>query len=92
MKRLFSILILAAMVSGCSKDDAAQPATFTLTGYSDINTRTAFGTPDTNSIPFVWSAGDKIWVGDMESPPLESGGGSSATFTFTSEPQTMLLP
>ena len=61
MKRLFSILALAAMVSGCSKDDAAQPATFTLTGYSDINTRTAFGTPDTNSIPFVWSAGDKIW-------------------------------
>ena len=87
MKRLFSILALAAMVSGCSKDDAAQPATFTLTGYSDINTRTAFGTPDTNSIPFVWSAYDKIWVGDMESSPLESGGGSSATFTFTSEPQ-----
>lgn len=91
MKRLFSILALAAMVSGCSKDDAAQPATFTLTGYSDINTRTAFGTPDTNSIPFVWSVGDKIWVdvdGGQQSLPLESGGGSSATFTVSgSAPQ-----
>ncbi|MBQ5875607.1 MAG: DUF4465 domain-containing protein [Alistipes sp.] len=88
MKRLFSILAIAAMVSGCSKDDAAQPATFTLTGYSDINTRTAFGTPDTNSIPFVWSAGDKIWVdGGQQSSPLETGGVPTATFTFTSEPQ-----
>ena len=88
MKRLFSILALAAMVSGCSKDDAAQPATFTLTGYSDINTRTAFGTPDTNSIPFVWSVGDKIWVdGGQQSSPLETGGVPTATFTFTSEPQ-----
>lgn len=88
MKRLFSILILAAMVSGCSKDDAAQPATFTLTGYSYINTRTAFGTPDTNSIPFVWSVGDKIWVdGGQPSSPLETGGVPTATFTFTSEPQ-----
>ena len=71
------------MVSGCSKDDAAQPATYTYTlkGYSDIETRTDFGTPDTNSIPFVWSAGDKIWVDGQQSSPLESGGGSSATFT-----------
>lgn len=81
-------MILAAMVSGCSKDDAAQPATFTLTGYSDINTRTAFGTPDTERIPFVWSAGDKIWVdGGQPSSPLETGGVPTATFTFTSEPQ-----
>jgi hypothetical protein len=88
MKRLFSILILAAMVSGCSKDDAAQPATFTLTGYSDINTRTAFGTPDTERIPFVWSVDDKIWVdGGQPSSPLETGGVPTATFTFTSEPQ-----
>ena len=91
MKRLFSILALAAMVSGCSKDDAAQPGAFPLTGYSDINTRTAFGTPDTNSIPFVWSVGDKIWVdvdGGQQSLPLESGGGSSATFTVSgSAPQ-----
>lgn len=88
MKRLFSILAIAAMVSGCSKDDAAQPATFTLTGYSDINTRTAFGTPDTERIPFVWSVDDKIWVdGGQPSSPLETGGVPTATFTFTSEPQ-----
>ena len=87
MKRFFTILALAAMVAGCSKDDAAQPATYTLKGYSDIETRTDFGTPDANSIPFVWSAGDKIWVGNQESSLLETGGDSSATFTVTTEPQ-----
>ena len=87
MKRFFTILALAAMVAGCSKDDAAQPATYTLKGYSDIETRTDFGTPDANSIPFVWSAGDKIWLGNQPSSPLETGGGSSATFTVATEPQ-----
>ena len=87
MKRFFTILALAAMVTGCSKDDAAQPVTYTLKGYSDIETRTDFGTPEANSIPFVWSAGDKIWVGNQQSSPLETGGDSSATFTVATEPQ-----
>lgn len=89
MKRFFTILALAAMVVGCSKDVevAQQPTLYTLTGYSDINTRTAFGTPNDSSIPFVWSAGDKIWVGNQQSSPLETGGDSSATFTVATEPQ-----
>ena len=88
MKRFFTILALAAMVVGCSKDVevAQQPTLYTLTGYSDINTRTAFGTPNDNSIPFVWSAGDCVSVGGNKSDAIEEGG-STATFTFKNEPQ-----
>lgn len=86
MKRLFTILTLAAMVVGCSKDDAAQPALYTLTGYSDINTRTAFGTPDTECIPFVWSVDDYVQIGNNKSSAVTESG-PTATFTFTSEPQ-----
>lgn len=84
MKRFFTILALAAMVSGCSKDDAAQPATYTYTlkGYSDIETRTDFGTPDSKSIPFVWSAGDYVFVGGVKSSAIAEGG-NSATFTVS---------
>ena len=88
MKRFFTILALAAMVVGCSKDVevAQQPTLYTLTGYSDINTRTAFGTPNDSSIPFVWSAGDYVSVGGNKSNAIEEGG-STATFTFKNEPQ-----
>ena len=88
MKRFFTILALAAMVVGCSKDIevAQQPTLYTLTGYSDINTRTAFGTPNDSSIPFVWSAGDYVSVGGNKSNAIEEGG-STATFTFKNEPQ-----
>lgn len=73
MKKIFSILAIAAAMVACSKDDATTdtatdvaPATYTLTGYSSLDTRTDFGTPsedeDNKKIPFLWSEGDKILV------------------------------
>ncbi len=85
MKKIFTFLAVAALVAGCSKMDEAQPSSYTITGYTTADTRTAFGTPDTTSIPFLWSAGDKVWVNGVESSAL-TGGGQSATFTLSSEP------
>ena len=85
MKKIFTFLAVAALVAGCSKMDEAQPSSYTITGYTTADTRTAFGTPDATSIPFLWSAGDKVWVNGVESSAL-TGGGQSATFTLASEP------
>lgn len=85
MKKIFTFLAVAALVAGCSKMDEAQPSSYTITGYTTADTRTEFGTPDATSIPFLWSAGDKVWVGSQQSGALAAGG-ESATFTLASEP------
>ena len=86
MKKIFTLLAVATLVWGCSKDDVAQPTSYTITGYSSLDTRTAFGTPSAESIPFLWSEGDKIWVNGQSSEGIAEGG-SSATFTVATEPQ-----
>ena len=95
MKKIFSILAIAALMAGCSKEDSTTdvaPATFTLTGYTSNDTRTAFGTPDdvNNKIPFVWSEGDKIWSGNQQSNAAVINGDGSASFTFASEPESTI--
>ena len=95
MKKIFSILAIAALMAGCSKEDSTTdvaPATFTLTGYTSNDTRTAFGTPDdvNNKIPFVWSEGDKIWSGNQQSNAAVINGDGSASFSFASEPATTI--
>ncbi|MBQ4127684.1 MAG: hypothetical protein IJD72_06930, partial [Alistipes sp.] len=72
MKKLLSIMAIAALMVGCSKEDSTTvvaTATFTLTGYTSNNTRTEFGTPNDEwtKIPFLWSDGDKIWSGSEQS-------------------------
>ena len=95
MKKIFSILAIAALMAGCSKEDSTTdvaPATFTLTGYTSNDTRTAFGTPDyvNNKIPFIWSEGDKIWSGNQQSNAAVINGDGSASFTFASEPESTI--
>lgn len=85
MRKIFTLFAVAAFVLSCSTEDVAEPTSYTLTGYSFSGTRTAFGAPTSSSIPFLWSEGDKIWYGGVESDPLTSGG-ASATFTVGSEP------
>ncbi|MBO5465085.1 MAG: DUF4465 domain-containing protein [Alistipes sp.] len=80
-------------MAGCSKEDSTTdvaPATFTLTGYTSNDTRTAFGTPDENTIPFVWSEGDKIWSDSEQSNAAVINGDGSASFTFASEPESTI--
>mgnify|MGYP003294497724 CR=1 FL=1 len=86
MKKIFTFLAAATLIVGCSKTDEAQPSSYTITGYSTADTRTEFGTPDATSIPFLWSQGDKVWVGPKQSDALAAGG-ESATFTLSSAPQ-----
>ena len=94
MKKIFSILAIAALMAGCSKEDSTTdvaPATFTLTGYTSNDTRTEFGEPyeantDDWRIPFIWSEGDKIWSGNQQSNAAVINGDGSASFTFASEP------
>ena len=91
MKKILSILAIAAAMVACSKEDSTidvAPATYTLTGYSSLDTRTEFGTPGAESIPFLWSNGDMVWIDGIRSSALNcSTPVASATFSVTSEPK-----
>lgn len=90
MKKILSILAIAAVMVACSKEDSTTdvaPATYTLTGYSSLGTRTEFGTPGTESIPFLWSNGDMVWIDGIRSSALNcSTPVASATFSVTNSP------
>lgn len=70
MKRLFNsiFVIIAAMVTfaACEMsiiDESVAPETKTVQFYANsIETKTAFGTPDGNTYPTLWSKGDKVKV------------------------------
>ena len=96
MKKIFSILAIAAAMVACSKEDATTDiasATYTLTGYSSNDTRTEFGTPEGSQIPFLWSEGDKILVLNQGGATVTEGeistgvGTPSATFGLNSAPE-----
>ena len=88
MKKLWTLMAMVAVFASCSQEEADSPLnTYTLTGYADVESRTAFGTPGTNKIPFQWSAGDYIYNGSNQSNKL-SNGGSSADFTISGTPSS----
>ena len=88
MKKLWTLMAMVAVFASCSQEEADSPLnTNTLTGYADVESRTAFGTPGTNKIPFQWSVGDYIYNGSNKSNAL-SNGGSSADFTFSGTPSS----
>ncbi|MBR5611278.1 MAG: DUF4465 domain-containing protein [Bacteroidales bacterium] len=90
-KNIFFALVSAMfLLTACQQHEIDSPADlgdgFTLVGHSDAQTKTAFGTPDANTIPFLWSEGDVICVGGNYSEPLTAAqaGGNTAEFAFTS--------
>ena len=87
MKKIWMMMAMAAIFAGCSNEEEfeSQAGYYTLTGYADAESRTAFGIPDDGSIPFKWSVDDKIWVGSTQSDAIANDG-NSAIFTFASEP------
>ena len=86
MKKLWTLMAMVAVFASCSQDETASPLnTYTLTGYADVESRTAFGAPIGDKIPFQWSADDKIYVGNTQSNAITNGG-NSATFTFNDTP------
>lgn len=71
MKKVFLALAMLALACACNKNEEPINADgFTLTGYFDEGARSSFGTPNEASIPYMWSAGDYIWLGSTQSDAL----------------------
>ena len=86
MKKIMTLMAMAAIFTACSNEETEAPLNvYSLTGYADAESRTAFGTPNADKIPFVWSANDYIYAGNTKSNVISTGG-NSATFTFSSTP------
>ena len=69
------MIAVAATVAACSESEGLETASvFTVTGYSDVETgtRTSFGTPDAEKIPYKWTSGDYIWLGNNKSKSISS--------------------
>ncbi len=89
MKKIFRLLAIASIFALVScemnENDPVKSVGdgFVLRGNVASPTKTSFGTPGTETIPFLWDEGDVIYVNGVESNPLAEGG-ATAEFTFTS--------
>ena len=89
MKRYSFYLMLCALFAftSCEQNEMNVSRVigdgFTLVGNSTLQTKTAFGTPGSESIPFLWSEGDCIMVNNNWSESLQEGG-PTAQFEFIS--------
>ena len=77
MKNLKVLMLIAAVVAFASCEsvnvEVSAPAdtdTLVVTGYSSAETRTAFGVPGENEIPYTWTKGDYIWLGQNKSSAI----------------------
>lgn len=73
MKKLIVFMATAMAFTACSEMDEVEAThVLTVTGYSsaDPATRTSFGTPEGNQIPYNWTKGDFIWLGDNQSKSI----------------------
>ena len=77
MKNLKVLMLIAAVVAfaSCESDnvEVSAPAdtdTLVVTGYSNGETRTAFGVPGASEIPYTWTKGDYIWLGNNKSSAI----------------------
>ena len=69
--------VAALLVAGCQKEEmqsANNSAQLEVMGYCSPQSRTAFGEPDSSTIPFGWTKGDRIWLGEQQSAPIEEDG------------------
>ncbi len=88
MKRFGFYIMLCSLLAlaSCEQDEMGTNKIsgegFTLIGNSSIGTKTSFGTPESGKIPFLWKAGDWIYVNGVNSEPLQEGG-TTAEFIFT---------
>ena len=77
MKRSKLLMLIATVVALASCESVNVEVSTTadadiliVTGYSSAETRTAFGEPDDNAIPYTWTTGDYIWLGNNRSSAL----------------------
>ena len=90
MKKLLSSLIAALLIVSCSTNEKFSTSDpLVLCGYCDSElSRTAFGTPTATKIPFAWSKGDYIWLGNYKSNPIAEDC-SSANFRWDETPSVI---
>ena len=85
MKKLFIALTVVALATSCDNmDDVTLSSKYVVKGFHETNadSRTAFGTPNSATIPFLWSSGDYIWLGASKSDAITSDC-QIAQFTFS---------
>ena len=90
MKKLW-IVLTAVALSACNEmEELNSCSDYVVTGYNetDVDSRTAFGNPKASTIPFLWSAGDYIWLGATKSEAISSEC-QIAQFKFQDSPATV---
>ena len=73
MKKSLLLIMTAALFVACQKEETFVSPTeesLIVTGNCNTETRTAFGTPSHTEIPYKWSAGDYIWLGNNKSSAI----------------------
>ena len=73
MKKSLLFALAVTLFIACQKDNSIESTTeesFVVTGNCNADTRTAFGTPNSSEIPYKWSAGDYIWLGNNKSSAI----------------------
>ncbi len=73
MKKSLFFAMVATLFVACQKENLVSSTaeeSLVVTGYCDAQSRTAFGTPDSSEIPYRWSAGDYIWLGNNRSSAI----------------------
>ena len=90
MKKLFFALIAASIIVSCSTyEETSRGEALVLYGYCDCeDSRTSFGTPTANKIPFAWSKGDCVWLGNFKSNPIAADC-TSASFRWDETPSVI---
>ena len=88
MKRIFIIISALAVLLACNRAEEVTTSYLELRGVACHDTRTQFGQPNQQNIPFLWSAGDYIQLGSVKSNPIEKDC-LSATFRWDNPPSTI---
>ena len=85
MKRLLLFMVAAIVVASCAKEDALKVNGngVSLYGYvEDFATKTTFGTPGKDYVPYKWSEGDYIWAQGIRSESIKDASGEYVQFNF----------
>ena len=69
MKKSILFVAMATLFAACQRESFTE-SSLVVTGIYDIESRTAFGTPNSSEIPYKWSARDYIWLGNNKSSAI----------------------
>ena len=72
MRKSLLFVLAATMFVACQKESVYDVVeeVLVVTGNCNVESRTAFGAPSASEIPYHWSAGDYIWLGNNKSSAI----------------------